>query len=214
MRLFLLAGSALALLHATGAPVAAASANLLKASSNSQVIQNKRADADDLSRMANVAMVQRFANAGLLVRVPSKTQNYYTRYISAKYSYMRPWSKLFLDRLSAQYYARFKRPLRVTSTVRTVALQVSMAKRNGNAAAAYGSRRSSHLTGATLDISKNGMTRAGINWMREVLYSLRQKGYVYAVEEFSQPTFHIMVYKNYPEYVAGLQRRREQQGAD
>jgi hypothetical protein len=34
------------------------------------------------------------------------------------------------------------------------------------------------------------------------------------VEEFSQPTFHIMVYKNYPEYVARLQARRSEQGAD
>lgn len=214
MRLILLLVSSLALLSSTVMPAAAASANLLKASSNSQVVQNQRADADDLSRMTDVSMIQRFANAGLLVRVPSETQHYYTRYISAKYSYLRPWSKLFLDRLSSQYYARFKKPLRVTSMVRTVALQVSLAKSNGNAAAAYGSRRSSHLTGATLDISKNGMSQAGINWMREVLYSLKQKGYLYAVEEFSQPTFHIMVYKDYPDYVAGLQQRQSQQGAD
>lgn len=214
MRLLSVIGSALALLAATCVPAAAASANLLRASSDSQIIQNRRADADDLSRMSDANMIQRFANAGLLVRVPGETQHYYTRYISTRYSYLRPWSKLFLDRLGAQYYARFKQPLRVTSMVRTVSLQVSMAKNNGNAAAAYGERRSSHLTGATLDISKNGMSQAGINWMREVLYSLRQQGFLYAVEEFSQPTFHIMVYKNYPEYVAGLQARRSEQGAD
>jgi len=214
MRLLLIVGSILALIPAASVPAAAASANLLKASSDSQIIQNRQADADDLSRMSDSNMIQRFANAGLLVQVPNETKHYYTRYISARYSYLRPWSKLFLDRLGAQYFARFGRPLRVTSMVRTVSLQVSMAKRNGNAAAAYGERRSSHLTGATLDISKNGMTQDGINWMREVLYSLRQQEFLYAVEEFTQPTFHIMVYKNYPEYVASMQARRAEQGAD
>ena len=184
----------------------ASSRTLLKASSNSQVIQNKRADRDDLSRMKNVSMVRRFIRAGLLVRVPSRTRHYYTRYIPAKYSYLRPWSKLFLDRLSSQYYARFKKKLRVTSTVRTIALQNSIRKRNRNAASPYGPKRSSHLTGATLDISKAGMTSREIAWMRNVLHSVKKKGYLYAVEEFQQPTFHIMIYKNYPKYVASLKR--------
>ncbi len=186
----------------------AGSASLLRARWDSQVIQNKRADAENLSRMKNVAMVRRFAKAGLLVRVPRRTRYYYTRYIPSKYSYLRPWSKLFLDRLSRQYYARFKKKLRITSMVRTVALQNSIAKRNKNAAAAYGPRRSSHLTGATLDISKKGMNAKQLAWMRRVLHSLRQSGYLYAVEEFQQPTFHIMVHKKYPRYVASLKKRR------
>jgi len=184
------------------------SSELLRAEWNSQVIQNRRADRDDLSRMTNVAMVQRFARAGLLVPVPSSTKYYYTRYIPAKYRYLRPWSKLFLDRLSSQYYARFRKRLRITSMVRTMALQSSLAKRNKNAAPAYGSRRSSHLTGATLDISKKGMTSRELEWMRRVLYSLKQRGYLYAVEEFQQPAFHVMVYRNYPDYVAALKRKR------
>ena len=108
--------------------ILAESANLLRAVQNSQLIQNKRADADDLSRMKDVAMIQRFFKADLLVRVPSKTRHYYTRYIPSKYSYLRPWSKLFLDRLSSQYYTRFKKKMRVTSLVRTVALQKSSAR--------------------------------------------------------------------------------------
>lgn len=190
------------------APASAVNANTLRASWNSQIVQNKQADADDLSRMQDVAMVQRFVRAKLLVPVPSSTRHYYTRYIPAKYRYLRPWSKLFLDRLSSQYHARFKKKLRVTSMVRTVALQQSLAKRNGNAAAAQGPRRSSHLTGATLDISKKGMKQSEIDWMRRVLFSLREGGHLYAVEEFNQPTFHIMVYKDYPRYVAMLERKR------
>lgn len=181
---------------------------LLRASSDSQIAQNRRADADDLSRMTDVAMVRRFADAGLLVRVPSRTKYYYTRYIPAKYRYVRPWSKLFLDRLSQQYYARFRKKLRVTSLIRTVALQNSIGRRNKNAASAYGPRRSSHLTGATLDISKKGMSSREIAWMRRVLHSLHEKGYLYAVEEFRQPTFHIMVHRSYPKYVAALERKQ------
>ena len=191
-------------------PTLAESEDLLRAQWSSQIVQNKRADTDDLSRMKNVAMVQRFARAGLLVRVPSRTRHYYTRYIPAKYSYLRPWSKLFLDRLSSQYYARFKKKLRVTSLVRTAALQISIAKRNKNAASAYGPRRSSHLTGATLDISKKGMKQRELDWMRRVLHSIKVEGYLYAVEEFQQPAFHVMVYKNYPQYVASLQRKQRQ----
>jgi hypothetical protein len=77
---------------------------------------------------------------------------------------------------------------------------------NGNAADAFGSLRSSHLTGATLDISKHSMSAEGRQWMRDVLYSLKKQGYVYAIEEFEQPTFHIMVYRSYPVYVRRLAR--------
>jgi hypothetical protein len=175
--------------------------SLLIATRSSQLIQNKKANADDLSRMQNVAMIQRFRKGGYLVRVPRTSRHYYVRYVPAKYRYLRPWSKLFLDRLSRQYYARFKKKLRVTSLVRTVALQKKLARSNGNAASATGPRRSSHLTGATLDISKARMTAKERRWMRRVLHSLRKKGYVYAVEEFRQPTFHIMVHKSYLEYV-------------
>jgi hypothetical protein len=37
-----------------------------------------------------------------------------------------------------------------------------------------------------------------------VLSSLKQKGYLFAVEEFTIPNFHIMVHRSYPEYVEML----------
>jgi uncharacterized protein YcbK (DUF882 family) len=179
---------------------------LLKANSHSQLIQNRYADRDDLSRMQDSEMIDRFRRNGYLVRVPASTRHYYLRYVAPNHRYLRPWSKLFLDRLSRQYYARFKKRLRVTSVVRTVESQKSLATKNGNAASPYGARRSSHLTGATLDISKRGMSRTELDWMRRVIHSLKKKGYLYAIEEFRQPTFHIMVYRIYPEYVKGLTR--------
>jgi hypothetical protein len=66
------------------------------------------------------------------------------------------------------------------------------------------------LTGATLDISKHSMSPRGRSWMRDVLYSLRQAGYLYAIEEFEEPVFHVMVYANYPRYVKRLNRRERE----
>jgi hypothetical protein len=180
---------------------------VLVADDSSQAIQNARADADNLSRMRDTAMVQRFVRGGYLVSVPFSTRYYYLHGISSPYRYSRPWTKLFLQRLSRQYYARFKRRLRVTSMVRTRKRQMVLARYNGNAADAVGALRSSHLTGATLDISKHSMSPQARRWMRKVLYSLRKQGYLYAIEEFEQPTFHIMVYASYPEYVARMEQR-------
>jgi hypothetical protein len=169
---------------------------LLKADTHSQLIQNAYAHDENLSCMLNAGMIRRFHRGGYLQRVSSSTRYYYLHLVPAKYRYLRPWSKLFLDRLSRQYYARFKQRLRVT-----VALQRALARRNANAANAFGARRSSHLTGATLDISKRGMTASAHRWMTKVIYSLREKGYLYAVEEFAQPVYHVMVYRNYRTYV-------------
>ena len=180
--------------------------SLLVANTSSQAEQNAQADADDLSRMRNRAMIQRFANNGYLVPLPSRTRFYYLHGIPASNRHIRPWTKLFLQRLSRQFYARFKKPLRVTSAVRTATQQTRLARNNGNAADASGPERSTHLTGATLDISKRFMTRSAQNWMRDVLYTLKQRGYIFAVEEFEQPTFHIMVYRSYLGYVDQLKQ--------
>lgn len=181
----------------------------LVADVSSQTIQNTHADDANLSRMANAAMVQRFARHGYLVPVSSRSRSYYLHAIRPSERYCRPWTKLFLDRLSSQYYARFHQRLRVTSLVRTVGSQERLARWNGNAADATGEERSSHLTGATIDISKKSMSPAGQEWLREVLYSLREEGYLYAIEEFYQPTFHIMVYPKYAQYVQRLKHRKD-----
>ena len=195
------------LVHAVLATAAARTS--LRGTPQSQLIQNKQADRDHLSRMTDPKTLERFKRLELVVPVPSKTKDYYVHAVPAKYRYLRPWSKLFLDRLSSQFRRRFGRPLRVTSMTRTSAYQNRLARRNGNAAAAVGEKRSSHLTGASLDISKKGMTSAQQRWLRNVLASIKTKGYLFAVEEFYQPNFHVMVYRNYPEYVAMLQARRK-----
>jgi len=193
---------------------AAAQSPLLIANTSSPLVQNARADADNLTRMRDVSMIRTFARGGYLVPVAANSRFYYLHGVPSSYRYCRPWTKLFLDRLGREYFAKFGARLRITSLVRSVTQQRALARRNDNAADATGSHRSSHLTGATLDISKRFMSARGKNWMRRVLYSLKRAGYLYPIEEFQQPVFHVMVYRNYPVYVARLDERRRSRGSE
>ena len=182
--------------------MSAASGDLL-AGENSQLLQNTRADAEHLSRMTSTAMLRRYVRSGYLVPVPANSKTFYLHAINSQYRYCRPWTRLFLQRLGRQYFAQFHEPLRVTSLVRTVGSQMTLARFNENAAEATGNSRSSHLTGATLDISKRWMSPEQQDWMRDTLSSLRDAGYLYAIEEFEQPTFHVMVFRSYQAYGNG-----------
>jgi hypothetical protein len=173
----------------------------LSAAADSQRLQNEQADAQDLSRMKDDAMVRRFRGLALLVPVRATTPAYYLQGIPSKFRYSRPWARLFLQRLGQQFHARFGTRLRVTGLVRTVQYQQALAGRNANAAPASGDKRSAHLTGATLDISKRFMNSREAAWTRRVLSQLRQRGVLYAIEEFAQPCFHVMVYRCYDDYV-------------
>ena len=188
------------LMAAPGAMRAGARSGLA-ATASSQSIQNARADAYHLARMRDRAMVVRYAEDGYLVAVPPETRFYHLHGVPPAYSYLRPWAKRFLDQIGRQYYATFHRRLRVTSMVRTVYMQRRLERRNFNAAEATGDDRSSHLTGATLDISKHSMSWRERKWLRRQLIQLQQSGYIYAVEEFHQPCFHVMVFPNYRDYV-------------
>ena len=183
-------------------PMAAHAATSLRATSSSQAEQNRLADEDHLSRMQDKQMVQRWARLELLVPIREKTRDYYLHAVPADYRYLRPWAKLLLDRLASQFRTRFGRPLRITSLLRTVSYQNALARRNANAAPSTGPKASVHLTGACLDISKKGMTRTQQAWVRSVLSSLREKQYLYAIEEFHQPTFHVLVHRRYVDYVS------------
>ena len=81
--------------------------------------------------------------------------------------------------------------------MRTVAYQKQLERVNGNAAAAEGDIASPHLTGATIDIAKQGLSRQEIGWMRAWLLPLEEAGKIDVEEEFQQSCFHITVYKSY-----------------
>ena len=68
---------------------------------------------------------------------------------------------------------------------------------NGNAAPAEGDVASPHLTGATIDIAKKGLSPSEVGWMRAYLLPLEAAGKIDVEEEFQQACFHITVYKDY-----------------
>ena len=85
----------------------------------------------------------------------------------------------------------------MNSAVRTVAYQRHLLRINGNAAPAEGDVASPHLTGATIDIAKKGLSPSEVGWMRAYLLPLQAAGKIDVEEEFEQACFHITVYKDY-----------------
>jgi hypothetical protein len=145
-------------------------------------------DEDDLAaRIANRLLVPLPASQALTVN-PSLTPNH---------RYCRPWTARFLADLAREHDAVFHRPLEVSSAVRTVEYQRHLMGINGNAAPAEGDVVSPHLTGATIDIAKDGLSREEIAWMRKRLLALQNAGKIDVEEEFQQACFHITVYKSY-----------------
>lgn len=169
----------------------------LKGSRESLIRQNTRADADGLERIEDDADLDRLVHAHELVALPASERLYVNPSLEANRRYCRPWTSRFLSDMAAAHYQRFKRPLQVNSAVRTVAYQRQLVRINGNAAPAGGDIASPHLTGATIDIGKKGLSLSEIGWIRAYLLPLQQAGRIDVEEEFAQACFHISVYKNY-----------------
>ena len=169
----------------------------LKGSYGSLERQNERSEADGLERIEDEEdLADRIARK-MLVPVPASAALGVNENLPENHRYCRPWTARFLADLARVHAAQFHRPLEVSSAVRTVEYQKRLMETNGNAAAAEGDIVSPHLTGATIDIAKNWMSRQEIGWMRSWLLPLQNAGKIDVEEEFQQACFHITVYKSY-----------------
>jgi hypothetical protein len=159
--------------------------------------QNEKSEADGLERIENEDdLADRIAH-NLLVPVPASSALTVNGNLPETHRYCRPWTASFLSDLAHAHAAQFHRSLYVSSAVRTVEYQKRLIATNGNAAAAEGDIVSPHLTGATIDIVKQGMSRPELAWMRARLLALQQAGKIDVEEEFQQACFHITVYRIY-----------------
>jgi hypothetical protein len=159
--------------------------------------QNDRLDAEGLERIENEAdLAARIANK-LLVPLPASKALTVNASLKENHRYCRPWTAKFLADLARVHEAAFHSPLEVSSAVRTVEYQKRLMETNGNAAPAEGDLVSPHLTGATIDIAKSGLSRGEIAWMRRRLAGLQAADKIDVEEEFKQACFHITVYKSY-----------------
>jgi hypothetical protein len=159
--------------------------------------QNDKTEADGLERIEDEAdLADRIARK-MLVPVPTSSALTINASLPQNHRYCRPWTARFLSDLARIHAAQFHKPLEVSSAVRTVEYQKKLMGSNGNAAAAEGDIVSPHLTGATIDIAKSGLTRQEMGWMRSWLLPLQNAGKIDVEEEFQQACFHITVYKSY-----------------
>jgi hypothetical protein len=159
--------------------------------------QNRRDDAEGLTRIEDDAQLNAMRREGELVSLPVSAGLRVNPELPGNRRYTRPWTEQFLINTARAHYFRFHKPLQVNSAVRTVAYQRYLMRVNGNAAPAEGDTASPHLTGATIDIGKKGLSLSEIAWMRAYLLPLEAAGKIDVEEEFYQSCFHITVYKSY-----------------
>ncbi len=169
----------------------------MRGTHESLVRQNQRADQEGLARIQDDADITALLHHGLLVSLPTENGLHADPRLPENRRYCRPFTARFLADLSRAYYARFHTGLQVNSAVRTVDYQRHLLRINGNAAPADGDIASPHLTGATIDIAKKGLSPLQVEWMRSYLSPLERAGKVDVEEEFYQSCFHISVYQSY-----------------
>ncbi len=167
--------------------------------------QNAAADRHDLTRLEDRSELQGFIDKGLLVEIVSTDAYVIDETLGEMdpdhrrlYRYARPWTKAFLDREVGDAHDRFGTRYVITSLVRTREYQKKLCRSNGNAiCGGTGWKQSSHLTGATVDISRVRMSRKEEAWWRRRLNALQDAGKIVYVPERRQYCFHIMVVPAY-----------------
>ena len=173
---------------------------VLRGSRESLLRQNEEIDRLQLPRIANDDELLQLEQRQKLVRI----QDTRALVVSAKVEdirrYCRPWTLQFLNDLAEAHYAKFKRPLELTSAVRTVEQQAKLRRTNRNAAPIEGETASSHLAGLTIDIGKKGMSRAEKKWFDQYLVEMQKNHIIEAAEERRQACYHIMVGESYPQW--------------
>lgn len=198
MRKFIIALSLLAFL--------VSSLPLAEARGRAQKRQNAAADRYDLDRIQDIPHLERLIRGGYLVKVDGSGTDAYAIADElgeedpgnrSLYMHARPYTKAFLDDLLGRAHRKFGREYKVTSLTRTWEYQLRLCRSNGNATCGRGWKRSSHLTGATVDISYVGFSRAEREWFRRELNRYQSQGKVIYIKEYDQACFHIMVLPTY-----------------
>lgn len=177
----------------------------LKGSVLSQKRQNRVANKAHLSRLRNIKDIQKLVRKDLLVEVKDTPAYYLGRYLgyldapnAAWYRFTRPWTKRFLERVLGAGHRLTGERFKVTSLVRTKIYQRKLVKKGANAISGSGWwRQSSHLTGATIDISYKNMSPKARRWLEKKLLILERKGLVEATKERRSYCFHVMVFPSY-----------------
>lgn len=167
----------------------------LMGSTEKQKHQNQVADEFALERMKTQENIQRLAEEKKLVPILPSLQ--YDLKAPERFWYVRPWLKAFLDKIAHKHFQIFNVPFRVTELVRDEPYQKRYAQK-GVSDGSTPDRRSSHLTGSTMDISRSVMSNEERAWMREELFCYKIRfNAIEAIEEVRNQAFHIMVFPTF-----------------
>ncbi|MXW66740.1 MAG: LysM peptidoglycan-binding domain-containing protein [Gemmatimonadales bacterium] len=167
----------------------------LRGSTSSLDRQNRVARAHDFTYIATPAQIERFVNAGYLVRVPASA-DYVLHDLS--FPYARPEVNLFISRLARQYRSACGERLVVTSLTRPKNKQPQNA-----------SPRSVHPTGMALDLRRPDPKCRG--WLERVLLQLEGSGVLEATLERRPPHYHVAIFpQQYAAYVERITRAQQQ----
>jgi hypothetical protein len=172
-------------------------ASPLRGSAESLERQNTKTEADGLERILDDDDLADRVARKQLIPLPASPTLGVTSIQPENRRFCRPWTAAFLVDLDHAHAEQFHGVMQVSSAVRTVEFQKKLMRRNKNAAPADGDIASPHLTGATIDIAKSGLSRQEKDWMRSYLLPLQEAGKIDVEEEFRQACFHITVYKSY-----------------
>lgn len=173
---------------------------VFRPSHESLLLQNSEIDRLDLPRIQDDNELEALkASQDLVAISPSQSLRIDPR-LDPDRRYCRPWTRDFLDDLSADYYKHFHSQIQVNSAVRTVLVQRKLRRHNRNAAPEIGETASSHLAGITVDIQRRGMTRDQVKWVEQYMLPLKGMGLVEPEEERHQWVFHVMVSDRYSEW--------------
>jgi Family of unknown function (DUF5715) len=161
------------------------------------VRENVQIDELQLPRIMNDEELERLEATEELVPVSSTQALGVAGNLLPTRRYCRPWTRDFLQDFSEAFYGEFRRPIEVTSLVRTAEQQKKLRRHNGNAAPEEGDTASTHLTGMTVDILKRGLTRKQHDWVNQYFLPLKARGAIDPIEERRQPVFHVTVFNTY-----------------
>jgi uncharacterized protein YcbK (DUF882 family) len=156
--------------------------------------QNEVADQEALQRIRTLAELKDLKSAKVLLPLPESVVD---KRLSEEYRWSLPRVSSFLEDLASVLMSNFGREFKVTSAVRTIEYQKILQIRIPNAVPTEGERASSHLTGATVDITKVGMSKKELQFVRRTLLDLEERNLIEATEEWVQSCFHIMVFASY-----------------
>ena len=173
---------------------------MFRPSHDSLIRQNEEVDRLDLPRIADDYELERLKASHDLVQIEENEGLHFDRRLEPSRRYCRPWTRDFVEDLSAVYYHQFHEKIQVNSAVRTVKVQKKLRRHNRNAAPIEGDTASSHLAGITVDLQRRGMTKGQIHFVEYYLFYLNALGLVEPEEERHQWVFHIMVSDRYSDW--------------